>query len=64
VLWRQTADKKDGATAAECGGAGSHHCWSPRTASLSYWAETGEVWTQSGRVLFAVPLASVERAAE
>ncbi|WP_416978301.1 hypothetical protein [Streptomyces sp. T028] len=59
MLWRQTTAKKDGARAAECGTAGSHACWSTRTESLSYWAETGEVWTQSGRVLFATPLSAI-----
>ncbi|MEU1181056.1 hypothetical protein ABZ464_26105 [Streptomyces sp. NPDC005820] len=59
VLWRQTAAEKDGARAAECGTAGSHACWSSRTESLSYWAETGEVWAQSGRVLFATPLSTL-----
>ncbi|MER5436165.1 hypothetical protein [Streptomyces sp. NPDC002588] len=63
VLWRQTTASKDDARAARCGAAGSYDCWSPRTESLSYWAETGEVWTQSGRVLFATPLASAERTA-
>ena len=67
-LWRQTADRGDEddgrARAAVCGSAESHLCWSPRTESLSYWQETGEVWAQSGRVLFALPLASVARAAE
>ncbi|MFF4659583.1 hypothetical protein [Streptomyces sp. NPDC001381] len=56
VLWRQTTE---GAKAAKCGAAGSHACWSGHTESLSYWAETGEVWTQSGRVLFATPLGSI-----
>jgi hypothetical protein len=30
--------------------------------SLSYSAATGEVWTQSGRTLFAVPLGAVDGA--
>jgi hypothetical protein len=67
--WRQTAgrahgeadSKADRARAAKCGTAETHSCWSARTESLSYWAETGEVWTQSGRVLFALPLASIDR---
>ena len=63
ALWRQTTLTEDGAGAAHCGAAASHDCWSPRTESLSYWAETGEVWTQSGHVLFATPLVSLERAA-
>ncbi|WP_329221982.1 hypothetical protein OG352_33020 [Streptomyces sp. NBC_01485] len=77
TLWRQTADrtpdatygesgdkadaKADRARAAVCGSAEKHSCWSPQTESLSYWQETGDVWTQSGRVLFALPLASIDR---
>ncbi|MFI7499717.1 hypothetical protein ACIBVL_14705 [Streptomyces sp. NPDC049687] len=58
VLWRQTTE---GAAAAECGDTTeSHDCWSGRTESLSYWAETGEVWTQSGRMLFATPLGPLD----
>lgn len=69
TLWRQDAVRKDdeaddeasGSRAAVCGAEDTHDCWSPRTDSLSYWEETGEVWTQSGRVLFALPLASIDR---
>jgi hypothetical protein len=69
TLWRQTAgrahgevdSKADRARAAKCGTAETHSCWSPHPESLSYWAETGEVWTQSGRALFALPLASIDR---
>jgi hypothetical protein len=60
TLWRQD---RDGSRAATCGADGSHSCWSARTESLSYWAETGEVWTQSGRVLFSLPLASIDGSA-
>ncbi|MFF8972914.1 hypothetical protein [Streptomyces sp. NPDC014995] len=60
TLWRQDTD---GSRAATCGADSSHHCWSPRTESLSYWAETGEVWTQSDRVLFSLPLASIDGSA-
>ncbi|MXM63827.1 hypothetical protein GR925_10270 [Streptomyces sp. HUCO-GS316] len=57
TLWRQNTD---GAKATQCGSDETHHrCWSPRTESLSYWEETGELWSQSGRVLFALPLDSV-----
>jgi hypothetical protein len=57
TLWRQN---RSGAEATQCGSDERHHrCWSPRTESLSYWEETGELWSQSGRVLFALPLASV-----
>ncbi|MBO7938459.1 MULTISPECIES: hypothetical protein [Streptomyces] len=59
------ADGKGGDPAARpalCDDAESHRCWSPQTESLSYWQETGEVWTQSERVLFALPLMSLTRA--
>jgi hypothetical protein len=58
TLWRQDAD---GARATRCGPDETHHCWSGHAESLSYWEETGEVWTQSGRVLFALPLSSIDR---
>ncbi|MFG3265238.1 MULTISPECIES: hypothetical protein [Streptomyces] len=61
TLWRQDAD---GARGVRCGADDSRACWSPRTESLSYWAQTGDVWTQSGRVLFALPLASIDRSAK
>ncbi|MFD9394509.1 hypothetical protein ACFWBB_28375 [Streptomyces sp. NPDC060000] len=69
TLWRQDAGKTDGqadgkkgkAQAAVCGAKETHDCWSPRTESLSYWEATGEVWTQSGRALFALPLTSIDR---
>lgn len=57
-LWRQDTD---GAQATKCGSEGKRRCWSPRTESLSYWQETGEVWSQSARMLFALPLASIDR---
>ncbi|WP_405507954.1 hypothetical protein [Streptomyces purpurascens] len=59
TLWRQDTDS---ARATECGTDETRHCWSGRSGSLSYWEETGEVWSQSGRMLFALPLASVDRA--
>ncbi len=40
---------------------GTHHCWGDGTGSLSYWQETGEIWSLSGRMLFALPLSSVDR---
>ncbi|MBK3565836.1 MULTISPECIES: hypothetical protein [unclassified Streptomyces] len=58
-LWRQ--DAKD-ARDTECGADETHQCWSPGTDSLSYWQETGEVWSVSGRMLFALPLTSIDRA--
>ncbi|WP_427919292.1 hypothetical protein [Streptomyces sp. cg40] len=57
-LWRQ--DAKD-AQATECGADETHQCWSAGTDSLSYWQETGEVWSVSGRMLFALPLTSIDR---
>lgn len=59
TLWRQDVD---GSRATECGADRSQRCWSGQAGSLSYWAETGEVWSQSGRMLFALPLTSVEDA--
>ncbi len=59
TLWRQDAT---GSRATTCGADRSHQCWSALPGSLSYWAETGEVWSQTGRVLFALPLAAVEKA--
>ncbi|MGV9338756.1 hypothetical protein [Streptomyces sp. NPDC003688] len=59
-LWRQDTR---GATAARCGSDSSHHCWTDpagSAGSLSYWQETGEVWSLSDRMLFAVPLARLE----
>ncbi|MET8975087.1 hypothetical protein ABZX85_05650 [Streptomyces sp. NPDC004539] len=61
TLWRQDTE---GTSAAECDGSDQHACWSEAPQSLSYWAATGEVWSQSGRTLFAMPLASVDRAAK
>ncbi|MGW3263286.1 hypothetical protein [Streptomyces sp. NPDC001056] len=57
-LWRQDTR---GARAAECGADATHHCWAESAGSLSYWRETGEVWSLSGRMLFAVPLAELDR---
>ncbi|MFR0356341.1 hypothetical protein [Streptomyces sediminimaris] len=58
TLWRQDTHK---ARATRCGADDFHHCWSGRAGSLSYWQRTGEVWGQSGRMLFALPLASIDR---
>ena len=56
-MWRQnTSDAK----ATECGADETHQCWSAQTDSLSYWQETGEVWSVSGRMLFALPLTSID----
>ncbi|MFJ3209735.1 hypothetical protein [Streptomyces flaveolus] len=59
TLWRQDAE---GARATECGADRSRQCWSGPPGSLSYWAGTGEVWSQSGSMLFALPLTSVDEA--
>ncbi|MFJ5302524.1 hypothetical protein [Streptomyces sp. NPDC088350] len=58
AMWRQ--DTRD-AQATECGADETQRCWSARSGSLSYWQETGEVWSVSGRMLFALPLASIDR---
>ncbi|MFI9599514.1 hypothetical protein ACIHCX_06450 [Streptomyces sp. NPDC052043] len=58
TLWRQDAR---GAKAVGCGSEDTHRCWGDGTGSLSYWQETGDVWSLSGRMLFALPLSSVER---
>ncbi|AOR31412.1 hypothetical protein BFF78_10515 [Streptomyces fodineus] len=57
-LWRQDAG---GAKAAHCGAEGSHRCWAKAAGSLSYWQATGEVWSLSDRMLFAVSLAELDR---
>ncbi|MFE2042246.1 hypothetical protein ACFXAZ_15185 [Streptomyces sp. NPDC059477] len=57
TLWRQNTD---GAKAAECGAEEFRNCWSGSAAPLSYWAQTGELWSQSDHALFALPLASVD----
>ncbi|WP_405888764.1 hypothetical protein OG762_35490 [Streptomyces sp. NBC_01136] len=66
TLWRQSGS---GTEAVQCTADQSYACWGLHTASLSYWQETGELWTLSGtgtdtvpeRVLYAVPLAAVDR---
>jgi hypothetical protein len=75
TLWRQDTS---GAKAATCSADETQACWGRHTDSLSYWQETGELWTLtegavSGdadegltaagcRVLYAVPLDSLEDA--
>ena len=56
-LWRQ--DTK-GAQAARCGSDDSHRCWAEGTGSLSYAPDTGEVWSVTDRMLFSVPLRSID----
>ncbi|MFI2506458.1 hypothetical protein [Streptomyces sp. NPDC018972] len=58
TLWRQDTD---GARPVRCGADATHRCWSGRAVSLSYWEESGDVWSQSGRMLFVLPLTSVDR---
>ncbi|MEV6948417.1 hypothetical protein AB0N07_42190 [Streptomyces sp. NPDC051172] len=58
TLWRQNAR---GAKATRCGSDGTNRCWAGPSGALSYWEETGEVWSQAGRMLYALPLSSVER---
>jgi hypothetical protein len=57
-LWRQDTDGADG---TRCGADASHRCWAESASSLSYWQETGEVWSLSDRMLFALPLAELDR---
>ncbi|MFD7990153.1 hypothetical protein [Streptomyces mexicanus] len=59
TLWRQNPH---GATATQCGASDdTRHCWGDGTGSLAYWRQTGEVWSLSGRTLFAVPLSDIAR---
>ncbi|MEU6371934.1 hypothetical protein [Streptomyces sp. NPDC046909] len=58
TLWRQDAT---GAEATGCGTDESRRCWSTDAESFSYWEATGELWSQSGRVLFALPLNAIDR---
>ncbi|WP_030383095.1 MULTISPECIES: hypothetical protein [unclassified Streptomyces] len=73
TLWRQS---DSGADAATCTADRTKACWGQHTESLSYWQETGELWTLTEwaadadngwegtpipeRVLYAVPLSSVD----
>jgi hypothetical protein len=59
TLWRQNTSTP--AKATRCGTDETRSCWSGESESLSYWEQTGDVWSQSGRVLFALPLASIDR---
>ncbi|KAA0941471.1 hypothetical protein [Streptomyces apricus] len=78
TLWRQD---ESAAKAAQCGSGGtSYACWGQHTESLSYWQETGELWTLTEwaanednewkppaipeRVLYAVPLSAVDDAVQ
>lgn len=57
ALGRQNGE---GAEVVECGADRSRHCWSADARSLAYREDTGEVWSQSGRMLFALPLSSLD----
>ncbi|MCZ0206149.1 hypothetical protein OZK63_12090 [Streptomyces sp. UMAF16] len=57
-LWRQDTE---GSRAARCGADASDRCWARDAGSLSYWRQTGEVWSLSDRMLFALPLADLDR---
>ncbi|MGX1366605.1 hypothetical protein RKD19_001964 [Streptomyces canus] len=59
TLWRQNTTNP--AKTTRCGADETRNCWSGESESLSYWEQTGQVWSQSGRVLFALPLASIDR---
>ncbi|NEY32515.1 hypothetical protein GTU99_09980 [Streptomyces sp. PRKS01-65] len=50
----------EGAEVVECGADRSRHCWSADARSLAHREDTGEVWSQSGRMLFALPLSSLD----
>ncbi|MEN3586084.1 hypothetical protein AAH978_18275 [Streptomyces sp. ZYX-F-203] len=50
----------EGTRAVVCGADRSQRCWSLDAGALSYRAGTDEVWSRSGRVLFAVPLAAID----
>ncbi|MFD0318008.1 hypothetical protein [Streptomyces flavalbus] len=60
-LWRQDTD---GTRTARCGADETYLCWSGSAESLSLWEETGEVWSQSGRTLFALPLSTIDGSLE
>ncbi|MFF3874806.1 hypothetical protein [Streptomyces sp. NPDC001978] len=58
ILWRQNTK---GTRAARCGSDETQRCWAEGTGSLSYWQETGAVWSVTDRMLFSVPLRSIDR---
>ncbi|MFB8777738.1 hypothetical protein [Streptomyces broussonetiae] len=60
-LWRQDTD---GTHTARCGADETYLCWSGSAQSLSLWEETGEVWSQSGRMLFSLPLSTIDSSLE
>lgn len=74
ILWRQSTS---GAQAASnCGTDSTYACWGQHTEGMSYWANTGRVWTLTEwaansaakwvppaipqRVLFSVPLTAID----
>ncbi|MFK0153338.1 hypothetical protein ACIQVK_14870 [Streptomyces sp. NPDC090493] len=56
-LWRQDTRGADG---TRCGSDASHRCWAEDTGSLSYAPDTGQVWSVTDRMLFSVPLRSID----
>ncbi|MGA5038713.1 hypothetical protein ACPCA8_16860 [Streptomyces capoamus] len=60
-LWRQDGER---ARAVRCGADASDRCWARDAGSLSYWQATGEVWSLSDRMLFALPLAGLDHAVD
>jgi len=61
TLWRQD---ESGAEAVKCTADRTHACWGRHPESLSYWQETGELWSLTRRTLYAVPLSSVDASLE
>lgn len=59
TLWRQDAN---GAASGHCGADDTSLCWTTEAHGLSYAEATGEVWSQAGRMLFSLPLTSLEEA--
>ncbi|MFH8337659.1 hypothetical protein [Streptomyces sp. AM6-12] len=57
-LWRQDTE---GAKAAQCGADATQRCWAESPGSLAYGRDSGEVWSLSDRMLFAVPLTELDR---
>ncbi|MFF4488642.1 hypothetical protein ACFY0F_19470 [Streptomyces sp. NPDC001544] len=57
TLWAQDAD---GARSARCGSDATRHCWAEEAGSLSYWPQTGEVWSVTDRMLFSLPLTAID----
>ncbi|MEU3411527.1 MULTISPECIES: hypothetical protein [unclassified Streptomyces] len=56
-LWRQDTGRT---RTVRCGADASDRCWARDAGSLSYWRQTGEVWSLSDRMLFTLPLADLD----